>query len=176
MKIKIVLMAVFCMLLGVGIVAAQEKANFAGSWTLDVSKSKLSERSPIESMTMKVTQTDKEISVETKTVRKQRPEGEARGGMGRPGGGMMGGGDATRTYSLDGKETSADDVTLKSNFELDGKLKLIQTRSFEGPMGTVTIRTVETWQFADEGKTLKVTRDTETPRGKQSSEMVFTKN
>jgi hypothetical protein len=175
MKIKIVLMAVFCMLLGVGIVAAQENANFAGSWTLDVSKSKLSERSPIESMTMNVTQTDKDLSLETKTVRKPRPEGESRGGGGF-GGGMMGGGDATRTYSLDGNETSADDIKLKSNLEKDGKLKLIQTRSFDGPMGAVTIKTVETWQLADEGKTLKVTRDTETPRGKQSSEMVFTKN
>ena len=171
MKIKIVLMAVFYILLGVAAISAQDKENFAGSWTLDVSKSKLSERSPIESMTMNVSQTDKEISVEIKTVRKPRPEGDIRGG-----GGMMGSGDATRTYSLDGKETSADDVTLKSSWEKDGKLKLIQTRSFDGPMGAVTIKTSEKWQLADEGKTLKITRDTETPRGRQSSEMVFTKN
>ncbi len=158
------------MLLGVGIVAAQDKANYAGSWTLDVSKSKLSERSPIESMTMNVAQTDKDISVETKTVRKPRPEGESRGG------GMMGGGDANYTYNLDGKESTDGDVSLKSKLEKDGKLKLIQTRSFDSPMGAMTIKTVETWQLLDEGKTLKIYRDTETPRGTQSSEMVFTKS
>lgn len=170
------------MLLGVAAISAQEKANFAGNWTLDVSKSKLSDRMPIESMTMNVSQTDAEITVETKTVRGPRPEGAGGGmggggGMGR-GGGMGGtmGGDATLKYTLDGKESVSGEAKIKAKFEKDGKMKLIQTRSFETPMGAMSIKTVETWQLLDEGKSLKVNRDTETPRGTQSTEMVFTKN
>lgn len=73
-------MASFCLIAGALAVSAQQKTDYSGSWTLDVSKSKLSERSPVESMTMDVTQTDNDISVDTKTVRKPRPEGEGRGG------------------------------------------------------------------------------------------------
>lgn len=170
-------MAAFCMLLSAAAISAQDKTNYAGTWTLDVSKSKLSERSPIESMTMTVAQTDTDVSVETKTVRGARPEGG--GGMGRGGGmggGMMGGGDGTMTYTLDGKESSAGEAKIKAKFEKDGKMKLIQTRSFDTPMGAMSIKTVETWSLLDEGKTLKVNRDTETPRGTQSTELVFTKN
>lgn len=186
MRIKIVLAAVFCLILGAAAVHAQDKAaDFSGNWELDVSKSKLSERMPVEAMNLNVTQTDKEISVETKTVRPARPEGDMRGGnggIGRGGagrGGMGGGlpgGDGTFTYTLDGKETSAaGDVKLKAKFEKDGKMKLTQTRSFETPMGAVSVKTVETWQLSDEGRTLKINRDMETPRGTQSSELVFVK-
>jgi hypothetical protein len=37
----------------------------------------------------------------------------------------------------------------------------------------MSIKTTETWELQDDGKTLKVVRDMETPRGTQSSEMVF---
>lgn len=181
MKLKIIFTAAFCLIAGALAVSAQQKTDYSGSWTLDVSKSKLSERSPVESMTMDVTQTDNDISVDTKTVRKPRPEGEGRGGgMGRPGGGMgggmMGGGDAKRTYTLDGKESDGGDISLKAKTEKDGKLKLTQSRNIETPMGSINVKTVETWQLTDEGKTLKVVRETETPRGSQTSEMIFTKN
>jgi hypothetical protein len=187
MRIKIVLMAVFCMILGVAAVSAQDKTtNFAGNWELDAGKSKLSDMMRIESMTMNVAQTDKDLTIETKTKRAERPEGEMRGGNGggngggRRGGGRMGrgmGGDGTFNYTLDGKETSATsgDAKLKAKFEKDGKLKLMQTRNLETPMGAVSIKTNETWELKDDDKTLIVKRDTETPRGTQSSEMYFTK-
>lgn len=182
MKIKIVLTAIFCIILSATAVSAQDKtaaANFAGNWELDTAKSNLSERMRIESMTMNVTQTDKNLTVETKTKRAERPEGEKRGGggngggMGR-GGGMMGG-DMNLTYTLDGKETMADEFAVKAKFEKNGKLKLVHTRSFETQMGAMSIKVVDTWELQDEGKTLKVKRDIETPRGVQSSEMFFTK-
>lgn len=188
MKIKIILTAVFCIILSAAAVSAQDKTaatNFAGSWELDTAKSNLSERMRIESMTMNITQTDKSLTVETATKRAERPEGEKRGsgngeggigrGGGRMGGGMQGGGDMNLTYTLDGKETMADEVALKAKFEKGGKLKLIQTRSFETQRGAMSIKVIETWELQDEGKTLKVKRDIETPRGVQSSEMVFTK-
>ncbi len=100
-------------------------------------------------------------------------------GMGRSG--MMDG-MQTVSYSLDGKENKLETpgipgagATLKANIEKDGKLKLSLSRTFNGQMGEMTRTTKETWELIDGGKTLKVTRDTESPRGTQSSEMYFVK-
>lgn len=194
MKMKIVLIAMFTLVLAVAAISAQDRtANFAGTWTLDASKSKLGERMRIEAMTLNVTQTDKELKVETKTKRAPRPEGEMGGGTGQGGGqgrgggmgrGGFGGGDGTTVYSLDGKETKVEQetpmgkfpVAYKANLEKGGKLNLSSSRTISGQMGEMTITTKETWQLSEDGKTLTIKRETETPRGAQSSEMVFTKN
>ena len=192
-------MAIFSLFLAVAAVSAQEKmmtaTNFSGNWELDVSKSKLGDRNRIESMTMNVTQTGKELKVDTNTKRAARPEGDQAAGAGNGGGmrqgggmgrgGMTGGGNATATYNLDGKEITvqtdapagmpSSPVTYKSKMEKDGKLKLMQSRSFDTPNGSMSIKTTETWELTDSGKGLKVTRDTETPRGTQTTEMYFTK-
>ena len=196
MKKASVLTAIFCLLLAATSVFAQEKTtNFAGDWELDVAKSKLGERVRVESMTMTVAQTDKELKVTTATKRAARPEGEAPnigsggggarqgGGMGR--GGMMGGGNGTMTYSRDGKETSVETeapvgmpsapTTLKAKFEKDGKLRLTSSRTVSSQMGEFTMTVKDTWELADAGKTLKVTREMDTPRGAIVSEMYFTK-
>ncbi|MDQ6786167.1 MAG: energy transducer TonB [Acidobacteriota bacterium] len=195
MKKVSVLAAVFCLFLAAGAAFAQEKAaNFAGTWQLDVAKSKLGERMRVESGTLTVTQTDKNLTVATDFKRAPRPEGDGamppsgNGGMRQGGGrgaGMMGGGNGTVTYSLDGKEMTVESetpsdmpsakTTLKAKIEKDGKLKLNSTRTFNGQMGEMTIKTSETWELLDGGKTLKITRDTESPRGSQTSEMYFTK-
>jgi hypothetical protein len=39
----------------------------------------------------------------------------------------------------------------------------------------MSIKIIETWELMDDGKTWKVKRDIETPRGVQSSEMIFAK-
>ena len=104
--------------------------------------------------------------------------GGMRGGMGR---GMMDG-TQTVTYSLDGKETKMETPgipnageTLKAKVEKDGKLKLSNSRTVNGQQGEMTLTTKETWELMDGGKTLKITRDRESPRGKETSEMYFTK-
>lgn len=162
---------------------AQEVVNttdFSGTWELDVSKSKLDERARIESMTMTVLHTNNDLKIETAT---KRAEGSRdAGGMNRGGGGgmMMGGGGGTLTYTLDGKESKitqetqmgAMPVSLKAKFDGD-KLKLTQTRTINTQMGEMSITTKETWTLSAAGATLTVKRDTETPRGTQSSEMVF---
>jgi hypothetical protein len=140
----------------------------------------------IESMTMTVTQTEKELKYSTATKRAPRPEGEmggpgggqGRGGM-RGGGGM--GGDNTFTFSLEGKETTAEvqgfggpsTAKLKATLEKDGKLKLSNSRSMSTPMGDIEITTKETWVLSADGKTLTVTKVTNSPRGETTSEMVF---
>lgn len=184
MKKLAILTAVFCLFSLSAF--AQTKTNFAGSWEMDVKKSKLPEMSRVEAMTMKVTQTDKDLKVESTTKRTARPEGDGAGAGNRRGGWGGGlGGDGTQTfnYSLEGKETATEAVagipaasaTLKANLEKDGKLNLSSTRKFNSQMGEVTVTTKETWELTDGGKTLKIMREIQSPRGAQTSEMYFTK-
>lgn len=187
---KVIFLSVFVCLLAFSAFAQTKTTDFSGTWELDKSKSKLDERMRVESMTMTVTQTETELKVETQTKRMPPPEGAMQGGgQGggmRMGGGMgrggFGGGDGTTTYTLDGKESKttqespvgAIPVTLKA--KIDGsKLNLTQTRTLSTQMGEFSITTKETWTLSEDGKTLTVKRDMETPRGTNSSEMVFTK-
>jgi hypothetical protein len=190
MKKLVFLLAAFCLL---SLSAyAQKATDFSGEWSLDKSKSTLSDRMKnLESMTLTVAQTDKELKVTSSAKRGAPPAGAPAGpppgsgggggrGMGA-GGGMMGG-DQTMTYSLDGKETSAEvpgpggtNSTAKLTAKTDsGKLHLSSTRTFNTQMGEVTTTTKETWELQADGS-LKVKRDTESPRGTDSNEMVFTK-
>lgn len=186
MKKSIILAAVACLLFAAASAFAQSNTNFSGDWTLDVSKTK-----NFESGSMTVTQTDKDITYKTDLKRAPRPGGAGGGGMGqgnggggRGMGGMMGGGNQTMTYTLDGKETSMEvpgpqgattTAKLKSKWD-GGKLKLTSTSSFNTQMGEITVTRKETWELTDGGKGLKITRETETPRGTQTAEFYYTKN
>jgi TonB family protein len=180
MKKILFLTATFCLL---AISAfAQNKTDFSGNWELNTVESKMDERMRIESMTMKVDQTGKEITVGTFTKRAVPTDGSG-GGMNRGGGGQGGVTPQALTYSLEGKETKAEvgggrmagTATLTASMESDGKLNLSSTRNIDTQMGAMTITVKETWELADGGKTLKITRTTESPRGTQNSELVFTK-
>ncbi|MGE3467734.1 MAG: hypothetical protein AB7J13_12455, partial [Pyrinomonadaceae bacterium] len=157
-------------------VSAQKTPDFGGKWTLDVAKSKLGDRNMIESQTLAVTQTDKDIKIETATKRTAPPAG--RGGGGR----MGGGGDMAVTYSLDGKETKIErqgpqgaiPVMLKGKFD-GGKLHLSQSSTFSGPNGEITMTTKETWELGADGRSLTVTTERTTMRGTDSTTRVFTK-
>jgi len=189
MKKLSVLSAIFCLFLAAGAVFAQNKEdNFAGRWELDAGKSKLPERMRVESMTLNVSQTDQEIKVKTMVKRTARPEGENRGGNGgMRQGGRMTGGDGTVIYSLVGgmrtgtvvKPENAVDTPSTgkpvASLENDGKLKLNSSRKTNSEMGEFIVTTEEIWELIDGGRGLRVTRETETARGKQSSEMYFTK-
>lgn len=154
---------------------AQNKTDFSGDWELDTVSSKMDERMRVESMTMKVQQTEKDVTVGTFTKRAISNEG-----------GMNRGGSTTPTaltYSLEGKETKAEvgsgamagTATLKASLSADGKLNLSAVRNINTQMGAMTITVNETWELTDGGKTLKVTRNMETPRGSQNSELIFAK-
>ena len=177
-------MAIISLLLAVVSISAQEKAtDFSGNWELDGSKSKLDERMRVESMTMSVTQTDKDIKIETTTKR-----AENGGGMNR-GGGMFGNGTQAVTYTLvegqamkgetiggnsDGGSVSQGTVMLKAKMDGD-KLNLSSVRTMNTQMGEITITVNETWSLSGDGKTLTVMREMQTPRGNNSSELVFAK-
>ncbi|MEP7213384.1 MAG: hypothetical protein ABI791_09930 [Acidobacteriota bacterium] len=182
---KTLFAAALCCMLSIAAFAQAKTADFSGTWTLDVSKSKLDERARIESMTLTVNQTAKDIKVDSKTARTPRPEGAPGGmgggnGMGR--GGNFGNGDATTTYTLDGKamtiqqETQMGSIPVNLIGKLDGgTLNLSSSRTFNGANGEVTATTKETWTLSPDGKTLTVNRESVSPRGTNSSTMVFVK-
>jgi hypothetical protein len=161
--------------------SARKVTDFSGKWNLDVSKSKLDERSRIESQVLTVTQTDKEIRVETATKRLPATEGTGpRRGEGR---GNFGGGDVPAVYSLVSKETIVEEnsptgtkVPAKFAAKVDGpKLLLSQSRTFTNGMGEITVETKGTWELSENGKILTINREQTTPRGTVSTTMVYTK-
>ncbi len=163
--------------------SAQNKAvNFSGTWELDVARSKLGERSMIESQALTVNQTDKDITIQTVTKRTPPPASaagnERRGGRG----GGFGGGDNNVTYTLDGKETKTEiegrmgkiPVTRKAKIDA-GKLQLSSSTTFSGPNGDITNSNKEKWELSADGKTLTVTAEREGMRGTESTTRVYTK-
>ncbi len=192
MKKATILTAVFSLFLAVTAVSAQVKtADFSGAWELDAGKSKLGERARVESMTLMVSQTGKDLKVEKTTKRALRSEGETRGGeipnsggMGRRVDGNFMAGNPTQTlaYSLEGKETKEEipgipgaTSTLTAKWEKDGKLVLTSSRKADTPSGAMTMTATEKWSLSPDGKVLTVVREQDSPRGKVSTEMVFNK-
>ena len=180
----LLMVALVCLSAFSAIAQDAKSTGFSGTWNLDVSKSKLDDRARIESMTMTVTQSETDIKVETATKRLPPPADAGQGGMnmGRGGGRGFGGGDGTFTYTLDGKESTisqdgpmgAIPVTLKA-IKDGGKLVLSQTRTLNTPNGEITMTTKETWTLSTDGSSLTVVRESQSPRGTNSSEFVFTK-
>jgi hypothetical protein len=178
MKRNMVLAAMFT-LLGLAISASAQTADFSGTWTLDVSKSKLGDRNMIAEQTLTVVQTAKDITVTPVTKRNPPPDGMG-GGQGRGG---MGGGDMRSTYTLDGKEVASEvdgpmgKMPVKMMAKLEGgKLMLSNARTFNTPNGEMTMTTKETWELSGDGKTLTIVTERNTPRGTDTTTRVFAKS
>ena len=172
--------------------AAQAAApNFAGTWTLDKSKSQgLSQRvQNAESVSWVITQTEKEITIEEKIAGSGGPGGgppsgaPAAGGAPQGGGqgggrGMMGG---PRTFNLDGTETTGDTgrgkFVRKAVLSSDGKtLELVSKVTGQGPDGNeVSFTNTDKLTLSADGKVLTVVRHSESPRGPQDSTWVLNK-
>ena len=174
-------------------VHAAAPANFAGTWTLDKSKSQgLSPRMQnADSATWVITQTEKEITIEEKVTGGNPPPGGGPGGGGPGGGGGQGGGQGRgmggfggpRTFALDGSETAGEmgggrpaKFVRKATVSADGKtLDLSSKVTFQGPDGEIVSTTTEKLVMSADGKMLTVTRHSESPRGTQDSTLVFNK-
>lgn len=156
---------------------------YIGKWKLDVSKSKLKENPPIESMTMIVEQSEKEFKITNSfSSGEDAVTNRNRGGLQRGAFAGMNGGTETATYTLDGKEivndmtkAAAGKFTYKGMSGKDGKLKLEQTREFQSPTGMMKIKITENWALSADGKTLTVNKETLKPDGTTLSEMIFIK-
>jgi hypothetical protein len=168
--------------------------NFAGTWTLDKSKSQgLNQRlQNAESVTWNVTQTEKEITIDEKVTGGGGPGGPPPGGApaagGPPAGGGQGGGrgmgggmGGPRTFNLDGSETTGDmgrgKFARKATLSSDGKtLELVSKVTFQTPDGQeVTTNSTDKLTLSGDGKSLTVVRHSESPRGAQDSTLVFNK-
>jgi hypothetical protein len=169
---------------------AQTKANFAGTWELDKANSKLDERQAksIESQTLTITQTEKEITVAVKTKRmpppemkegdKPKPDGAAMpppngggqppmgGGEGRGRGEGMGGGQGGqgRGGMGGGRGGMMGGGDTTTTYSADGKETTIQQDS---PMGQVPA----TLKAKFDKNTLKLSRSStfETPMGEMTT-------
>jgi hypothetical protein len=156
--------------------------NFAGTWTLDKSKSQgLNPRlQNAEGVSWVITQTDKEITIDEKIQGGAAPGtgGPPGGGGGR--GGMMGP-QGPRTYNLDGSETTGETgrgkFARKATLSSDGKtLDLVTKSTFTGQDGNeMTITSSDKLSLSGDGKVLTVSRHSESPRGPQDSTLVFNK-
>ena len=168
--------------------SAAAPANFAGTWTLDKTKSKdlPPQMDNIDSLMLTVTQDAQQLTVDTKVARKETADAQGGPPAGGPGGGRgrgmgMGLGMGTQTYKLDGSETSLDTggrgtAITKAEWQNDGKtLKLTTKRSFNFNGNDVTLTNTEMWTLSGDGKTLTVQRTNESPRGTQTSTLVFNK-
>ena len=167
--------------------------NFAGTWTLDKSKSQgLSQRvQNAESVSWVITQTEKEITVEEKITGGGGPGGPG----GPPPGGAPGAGgpqgmgpgrggfgpQGPRTFNLDGTETTGEagrgKFARKATLSSDGKtLELISKLTFQNMEGNeITTTSSDKLSLSADGKVLTVVRHAETPRGAQDSTLVFNK-
>jgi hypothetical protein len=159
---------------------AQNKANFAGSWSLDKAKSQgLDQRMADADVTWAITQDDSKISIESKVSGGQAPAGGG-GGNGGGGGRGMGG---PRSYTLDGKEVTTEGGgqmggtnTTKATWSGDGKtLELMSVRagSFNGNDFKAT--STDKLSLSADGKVLTVVRHSESPRGTADSTWVMNK-
>ena len=156
-----------CSLLMVGFWSVSAApANFAGTWSLDKAKSE-GLQGPMATMdqTWVVTQDAKTFTVEASFSGGEQP---------RP--------PQKRTFNLDGSETSMDvtgrmpgKATMKAKWQGDSVLELSQVTKANFQGNDVTITTTEHWELADGGKTLKVHRSSESPRGTQETKLTFAK-
>ena len=160
---------------------AQNKANFAGSWSLDKAKSQgLSQRMQgADKVTWTITQDDKTISIDSKVEGGQPPAGGGGGGTGGGRGMGMGG---PQSYNLDGSEATSEvgggqmtgKATSKATWS-GNDLNLSRTIVFQGPNGEVTSVTTQKLSLSGDGKVLTAVVHSESPRGTTDSTLVFNK-
>jgi len=153
-------------LLAASAVSAAAPANFAGTWTLDKTKTQNLPRQweSAESIVLEIKQDAKQITLESKVAGSQFQPQPA-------------------TYNLDGTESSMEmqgrmpgKAILKAAWSSDGNtLELTSKRSGTGPNGEFSFTTVEKLTLSDGGKVLTNVRHSESPRGAQDSTLVYVK-
>lgn len=162
-KGKLVLILSFLVFAGTTVFA--QKANFAGKWTLNESKSQLGEgrfRMPASKLT--VTQDDNTLNMEKL-------------GKGRDGEDVT----TKEKYTLDGKvsENAGFMNSVKKSiltWAADNKaLTITSTTTMERDGNTMEIKQVENYKISDDGNTLTIDSTSTTPRGERKQTLVYEK-
>jgi len=178
---KVFLIAGLMTAFAVAVVASSAAANFAGTWTLDKTKSQgLSPRmAGADKVTWTITQDAATISIDSEVEGGQPPAGGGGGGMGggRPPAGPT-------VYKLDGSEVSSDvnfgqatgKQTLKATWS-GGALELSRKTSFTGQDGTERVSAnTQKLSLSGDGKVLTAAVHSEGGRGGPTdSTLVFNK-
>jgi hypothetical protein len=149
------------------VAASAQNASFAGTWSLDKTKSQgLSTRMQgADKITLTITQDDKTISLDQKVEGGQPPAGGGGGGTGGGGGRGGGGAGGPQSYNLDGKEATSDvtfgqntgKLTTKATMS-GGGLELMRKTAFPGQDGGPerVNTTTQKLSLSGDGKTLTV--------------------
>jgi hypothetical protein len=143
--------------IALGLVQAQAKSDFTGTWKINPSKSDFGPMPPPDSVTEKITQQDPDIKANVVT------KGGAQGDM-----------TYDVSYNTEGKETTNTVAgnEFKSTAKWDGADLSIDTKgSFSGTEFTSKDR----WTLLDDGKTLSVSRHISSAMGDADMKMVFEK-
>jgi len=154
---------------------------FAGTWTLDKSKSELPPMMQnIDSVTLVITQDATRITREMKLGGGAMAGPGGGQGGGRGAGRMMMGGGQSNSYNLDGSETVAENprgrTTSKAKLTGGGKVfEITSTMSIDFQGETRTIPSSERWELLEGGASLKVWQKRETPNGAMETTLVFSK-
>lgn len=166
MKLKNLAVGSALMVVASVIALASLKANFAGEWNMDKSKS---EGLPPEmAQTMTVVQDGDKVSIETTVINGDQKQS------------------IKDNYLLDG---SAQDFAPQANtpegvitgkgkrnakWNDDGKGFVVSDEAkFESPEGEVIVTTVRKWALADDGKTLLIEINSKTPNGERITKRTF---
>lgn len=159
-----------------GSVAAQKATNFAGTWTMDVANSRISDRekAAIEFQSLTVVQSGQDVVVTTTTKRVTPPGSDKASGPHS----------SSSTFTFDGKETlvsvpgrDGKPMPVKTSSVWDGsKLILTTSRTHGSPQGEITTVQKDTWDFTPDGKTLIIRREQTGPDGTTTTARVYTKS
>lgn len=160
--------------------AQKAPADFSGKWTLDMSKSTVSdnEKAAIESQVLTITQTAGDIQVVTATKRIAPKDAPAGGPSGR----AMGSGEMTNSFPF-GKETTVErqmgpntvPTTLGSKWD-GSKVITWSSMTMNTPNGESKRSVKEVYELSADGKTLTVSRENSGPGGSNSSTRVYSKS
>ena len=154
----------------VALVSAGGKANFSGSWTLDKSKTDVSqfigvgediEKTQMASMMMVVEQQGASLRV-TRILKTQGDERKE-----------------IHTYKIDGNETTntgfrGETVVARAFWEGD-KLVVVSTRTKRVLTKDSSTESRGVWSLSADGKTLTIAAQINSPRGEQRVKAVFDK-
>ena len=147
--------------------AAAAKANYSGTWVLDISKS---EGLPVGlEQTVTVTQTDDKLEL---VIKQKTPQGERT---------------VNESHVLDGKavefkpnvgpnQPPPTNAKRVSKWAADGAgVEIMDTFDVESPDGLVTIVVKRSWSLSADGKTLTVIQDVKGQLGGSQTKRVYNK-
>jgi hypothetical protein len=143
--------------LALGLVQAQAKTDFSGTWKLNPSKSDFGQMPAPDSITEKITHQDPSLKANVATT-----------------GGMQGDMTYDMSYTTDGKEcvNHIGDNELKSTLKWDSDDLVVESKgSFGGDEFTAKGR----WSLSSDGKTLTVTQHFTSAMGEGDVKEVFDK-